>query len=81
MPSLQIRDLPQDVYEALSLRAQSESRSLAQQAVVELRRIPELQARERRQELLAELRRRLEEGGARAFAETPEDQVRQDRDR
>jgi len=52
MPSLQIRDLPEDVYEALSFRAESEHRSLAQQAIVELRRIPELTARERRLEIL-----------------------------
>ena len=42
MPSLQIRDLPDDVYQALALRAEREHRSLAQQAIVELRRIPEL---------------------------------------
>ena len=42
MPSLQIRDLPDDVYQSLAFRAEREHRSLAQQAVVELRRIPEL---------------------------------------
>jgi plasmid stability protein len=40
MPSLQIRDLPDDVYHALAFRAQQEHRRLAQQAVAELRRIP-----------------------------------------
>jgi plasmid stability protein len=40
MPSLQIRDLPDDLYQALSFRARQQHRSLAQQAVVELRRIP-----------------------------------------
>ena len=30
MPSLQIRDLPDDVYQALAFRAQQEHRSLAQ---------------------------------------------------
>src|ERR1700730_11815834 len=64
MPSLQIRDLPEDIYEALAFRAQAEHRSLAQQAIVELRRIPELTARERRLEILDRLRQRGE-------AETP----------
>ena len=39
MPSLQIRDVPEELYEALSLRARAEHRSLAQQAIVELGRI------------------------------------------
>ncbi len=33
MPSLQIRKLPDEIYEALSLRARRERRSLAQQAI------------------------------------------------
>lgn len=37
MPSLQIRDLPQDVYDKLKLLAESEHRSLAQQALVLLK--------------------------------------------
>ncbi len=37
MPSLQIRNLPDDVYEALAWRAKKAHRSLAQQALVELR--------------------------------------------
>ncbi|TAH43961.1 MAG: hypothetical protein EYC67_14110 [Betaproteobacteria bacterium] len=36
MPSLQIRSLPEDVYEALAFRAARARRSLAQQALVEL---------------------------------------------
>lgn len=59
MPTLQIRDMPAEVYEALALRAHTERRSLAQQAVVELGRMPELQARKRRLALIAELRDRL----------------------
>ena len=58
--TLQIRDMPVEVYEALALRARSERRSLAQQAVVELGRMPELQARQRRLALIAELRERLQ---------------------
>lgn len=59
MPTLQIRDMPAEVYEALALRAHTERRSLAQQAVVELGRMPELLARQRRLALIAELRDRL----------------------
>ena len=43
MPSLQIRDLPEDVYRALAERAEREGRSLAQQALHELRKMPELE--------------------------------------
>ncbi len=59
MPTLQIRDMPAEVYEALALRAHTERRSLAQQPVVELGRMPELLARQRRLALIAELRDRL----------------------
>lgn len=38
MPTLQRRDLPDDVYAAIASAARAEQRSLAQQAVVELRR-------------------------------------------
>jgi hypothetical protein len=34
MPSLRIRDVPPDVYEALAARAKAENRSMAQQAIV-----------------------------------------------
>ena len=51
MPALQIRDLPQGIYDALKLRAEREHRSLAQQATVaieeHLRLIPGGTARER----------------------------------
>jgi plasmid stability protein len=81
MPSLQIRDLPDDVYEALAFRAQAEHRSLAQQAIVELRRIPELTARERRLELLKELKKRIETEPPYRPSRPPEDLIREDRER
>jgi plasmid stability protein len=81
MPSLQIRDLPRDVYEALALRARTENRSLAQQAVAELRRMPEIEAGERRRSLAASLRERLEREGSRTLSAAPEDLIREDRDR
>lgn len=37
MPSLQIRDLPEDVYTRLCLIAKAENRSIAQQAIVLLK--------------------------------------------
>jgi plasmid stability protein len=81
MASLQIRDLPDDVYEALAFRAQAEHRSLAQQAIVELRRIPELTARERRLEILRELKKRIETEPPSRLSRPPEDLIREDRER
>lgn len=81
MPSLQIRNLPDDVYEALRLRADREHRSLAQQAVVELRKMPEVGRRDRRRAVLEKARERLEEEGPRFLPVPPEDLVREDRDR
>ena len=80
MPSLQIRDLPDDVYASLSFRAEREHRSMAQQAVVELRRIPELTARERRFGVLQSIRASLQET-ERPLTPAPEDLVREDRER
>ena len=60
MPSLHIRELPQDVYEALAELARREGRSVAQQAVAELRRVAELAAADRRL-LLEELDHAVDE--------------------
>lgn len=81
MRSLQIRDLPEDVYEALSYRAEIEHRSLAQQAIVELRRIPELTARERRLQVLEEIKREIATKPLRHLSPAPEDLIREDRER
>jgi antitoxin FitA len=56
MPSLQIRDIPEDVYDALAERASRQRRSLAQQAVADLARIPELESRRTRQAVIERLR-------------------------
>jgi antitoxin FitA len=56
MPSLQIRDIPEDVYNALAERANTQRRSLAQQAIAELSRIPELEARRTRESVIEQLR-------------------------
>jgi antitoxin FitA len=81
MPSLQIRDLPEDIYQALASRAEAEHRSLAQQAIVELRRIPELVARESRLAVLREVRRRIATEPMHRFSRAPEAVIREDRER
>lgn len=75
MPSLQIRDLPEDVYEALAYRADRERRSLAQQAVVELRRALEQSRGTRRREVVEELQREAEGGSRREGLPAPEEPV------
>jgi hypothetical protein len=81
MPSLQIRELPADVYEALSERAKAEHRSLAQQAVVDLRRLSEPEGLERRRRLLAEIRERMRRGEGPKLSRPPEELIREERDR
>lgn len=80
MPTLQIRDLPEDVYQGIAAAARAEHRSLSQQAVVELRRALGLAgAAQRSARTVAALRqsgRRLSAGAA-----IPEQLVREDRDR
>ena len=81
MPSLQIRDLPPDVYEALAYRAERHGRSLAQQAIVELRRAHEAERSEHRRDVVEQIRRRLEHHGTNSAMPTPEDLIRADRER
>ena len=81
MPALQIRDVPPDVYEALAARAKAENRSMAQQAIVELRRLPELVASETRKQVLARLRERRQKNGERELSIPAATLVREDRDR
>jgi plasmid stability protein len=79
MPSLQIRDLPDDLYQALAFRARQEHRSLAQQAVAELRRVPTLTAGERRRAVIARIRATLQKPEI-PLSPSPEDLVREDRE-
>jgi antitoxin FitA len=81
MASLQIRELPDDVYEALVRSARAEARSLAQQAVVELRRLPGLEARQRRRETADRLLARPGSLPGRDLQPAPEVLVREDRER
>lgn len=79
MPSLQIRDIPEDVYDALAERANRQRRSLAQQAVADLARIPELESRRTRQDVIERLRASLPLVAPDAL--DPVDVVREDRRR
>lgn len=81
MASLQIRQLPDEVYEALTYRAERAGRSLAQQAVAELRAVPELDARARRGRLVEDLRERIRRDGPIEVEVSPEDLIREDRER
>jgi hypothetical protein len=81
MPSLQIPDMPEDVFEALACRARLNHHSMAQQAVVELRRIPELVARERRMEILESLKKRIASEPPARLPINPADLIREDRRR
>ena len=81
MPTLQVRDLPEDVYHRLQDLAESDHRSLAQETVVLLRdalgarRSPQL----RRQTALAAMPAvRLPDGET---LPSPADLIREDRDR
>lgn len=58
MVSLQIRDMPDDLYESLRLKAEEDHRSLAQQAVVLLREALKAGGRDssRRQAALLKIR-------------------------
>ena len=80
MPNLQIRDLPEEVYQALVIDARNEQRSLTQQAIVELREAQQARRRTRSQGILEALlasQRRFDFESA----VTPEELVRQDRAR
>lgn len=81
MPSLQIRELPSDVYDALAYRAERSGRSLAQQAIVELRRAQEVQRQDGRREILEQIRGRIERNGIRDIDPVPEELIRKDRQR
>ena len=81
MPSLQIRDLPDVIYRALSLKALRERRSLAQQAVIELERLAEVESKNRRLDALRDLRESIGSEGERKVSSVPADVVREDRDR
>lgn len=81
MPSLQIRNLPDDVYHALAYRAERAHRSLAQQALFELRKATQTDRSRRREQILEEILLSIDAHGAQSPAPSPEDLIREDRER
>lgn len=81
MPSLQIRNLPDDLYQALLFRAGQAHRSLAQQALAELREATGSVAHSERQRVLASIKRELPGRFIRKLKVGPESLLRADRSR
>lgn len=81
MPSLQIRNLPDDIYQAIAFRAERAHRSLAQQAVIELRSVIGENRPTRRAQILARIRQTLAQEGVARPLPAPEAMIRDDRER
>lgn len=81
MATLQIRDLPGPLHENLQLRARRNRRSLSQQALSDLQQACGGDPRERRRQALLELAAMAEEAGNPRFAPSPEELIREDRER
>lgn len=81
MAMVQIRDLPEHIYDALVQRARAERRSLSQQAVVTLARGLDLDVdfRERRREVLRRIKQR--DNSVYANLPDPVKLIREDRER
>jgi antitoxin FitA len=79
--TLQIRNVPDDVYEALAYRAEREGRSLAQQALHDLRQTNDQQREDRRRQILDEILADYRAGRTRKLGDLPERWIREDRDR
>jgi hypothetical protein len=80
MPTLQVRDLPEDVYVQISYLAEKEHRSLAQESIVLLKEgiAAKLGNKERRRKLLEKMSDLTVDG--KAFPD-PVDLIREDRER
>jgi hypothetical protein len=81
MPSLQIRDLPEHLYEILAEKARRNRRSLAQQATIELEKMTEVEQRSRRIDAVARIREMVLDEPHLDTDLDPVDAVREDRDR
>jgi len=81
MASLKIRNLPDDVYQFLAFRAERAHRSLAQQAVIELRKTTKEEPGMRRRQVLHQIRSSIEKSKGRPLSARPEDLIRDDRER
>jgi plasmid stability protein len=78
MPSLHVRSVPDDVYEALRARAEREGRSISQEAIAILRR--SLLSRRDPEDLLQDLRELRAQIHLPADPPKPEDTIREARD-
>jgi len=78
MATLQIRDLPDPLHQILQLRAR---RSLSQQALSDLQQACGGDPRERRRQALMELAVLAQVEGIQPSDPSPEDLIRQDRER
>jgi len=81
MPSLQIRDLPEPLHRLLLNRAQAHKRSLSQQALADLEAVAGGDPRDRRRAVLDRIAQRGPLQPTVAWAQTPEDLIRADRNR
>lgn len=82
MPSLQVRDMPDNLYHLLQKRAKTEHRSLAQEAVIVLAKglDTSVSQQDRRKKLLATIKNNPIKIMA-VNAPDPVDLIREDRDR
>lgn len=81
MPSLQIRNLPDDLYQTLSFRAEQAHRSLAQQALIELRKASGSENAGERARILDAISQEIANLGTRTLRTPPEKLIREDRER
>ena len=81
MPSLHIRNLPEDLYQTLSFRAEQAHRSLAQQALFELRRATGGANTGQRERILEAISQGIAGMGARTLRVPPEGMLRAGRNR
>lgn len=81
MPLLQVREMPDDLYEKLAMVARSENRSIAQETIVLLRQALDLpvERRARRMQTLQEIES-LELTDTERFP-NPSELIREDRER
>ncbi len=82
MPSIQVRDLPEQIYRKLQINAKKDHRSLSQQAIVTLKKGLGIDSnsKERRRELVGHiLSRRI--AFDIAHLEDPSNLIREDRER
>jgi plasmid stability protein len=81
MPSLQIRQMPVDVYNALAFRAALAHRSLTQQTLAELSLATGCDGKQRRLQVLQKIKQRQAQQPLTVAMPDLQDFVRQDRDR